>query len=333
MSTSPGSDKSSETAGDSRGSSPATDQQANKSKAGIRVSLACVPCRSKHIKCDATMPTCLRCQAEHKPCFYAKSRRGIRDAKKRSMIADKLPHSARGPSLWPVSQLSTVDVPIRFLNNNMPSGWSLTRTLRPTSSPAGAAALLLDAFYSRCYANFPFLLPKPYMMSQLAKNATELRFLVSVCIYAASLYEPSISSDELREAVYNQSFGHLPMTAFTVQALALLSYTAIGEDKPELRSIWLDRAMQVAMDIGMQHRSFAENEPDVVVAESYRRTWWVLYKSDCIRATYENLQTFLLLSVPATVDLPCEEWEYQSGVSQPANLNVQTARLEVLIRT
>ena len=62
---------------------------------GIRASLACVPvslfandneailtysqCRSRHVKCGAEMPNCSRCLQDDKPCFYAKSRRGMRD--------------------------------------------------------------------------------------------------------------------------------------------------------------------------------------------------------------------------------------------------------------
>jgi len=36
-------------------------------------------CRSRHVKCGAEMPNCSRCVQDDKPCFYAKSRRGMRD--------------------------------------------------------------------------------------------------------------------------------------------------------------------------------------------------------------------------------------------------------------
>jgi hypothetical protein len=36
-------------------------------------------CRSRHVKCGAELPGCSRCATDDKPCFYAKSRRGMRD--------------------------------------------------------------------------------------------------------------------------------------------------------------------------------------------------------------------------------------------------------------
>lgn len=79
----------SSTAGKSQG-------QESAQRGGVRVSLACVPvsscgntksnrrltnsqCRSRHVKCGAETPNCSRCIQDDKPCFYAKSRRGMRD--------------------------------------------------------------------------------------------------------------------------------------------------------------------------------------------------------------------------------------------------------------
>ena len=299
---------------DSRDSSPGFDIPAHRSKAGIRVSLACVPCRSKHIKCDATTPTCNRCQAEQKPCYYAKSRRGIRDAKRRSMICDKQPVADPTGGLWPLTQMSTLQLPIRILSD-MPAGWSiLPRGILPNSSPAAATALLLDQFYANCFPCYPWILPKPHMMTRISSSPADLQFLISCMTYVASLYEPTVASEELREAVYSQACGPLPMTPYTIQALSIMSHCALGEDKPELCNGWLDRAVQMALDIGMQHRAFADAEQDPVVAESYRRTYWGLYVTDCHRAVRDVLPTFGLYRVPATTQLPCEEWEYQSGV-------------------
>jgi hypothetical protein len=87
----------------STGSTPSHDSSSGQSqsqepvqKSGVRVSLACVPvspldkvpndhrltiyqCRSRHVKCGAETPSCSRCLQDDKPCFYAKSRRGMRD--------------------------------------------------------------------------------------------------------------------------------------------------------------------------------------------------------------------------------------------------------------
>jgi hypothetical protein len=43
------------------------------SSAASRASLACVPCRQKHVKCDAKRPVCDRRAAEHKTCHFLNS--------------------------------------------------------------------------------------------------------------------------------------------------------------------------------------------------------------------------------------------------------------------
>jgi Fungal Zn(2)-Cys(6) binuclear cluster domain/Fungal specific transcription factor domain len=40
--------------------------------------LACIPCRSKHLKCDAQLPICGRCTKSRQQCFYRESQRGHR---------------------------------------------------------------------------------------------------------------------------------------------------------------------------------------------------------------------------------------------------------------
>jgi hypothetical protein len=65
----------------------------------------------------------------------------------------------------------------------------------------------------------------------------------------------------------------------------------------------------------MQHKAFADAEPDPVMAESHRRIFWALYIYDSFRATELCETTFGLYDVPITTDIPCEEWEYESGVS------------------
>jgi hypothetical protein len=46
------------------------------------VAVACVPCRSRHLKCDGGV-RCSRCRAEGVDCTYIKSRRGWKGKRKR----------------------------------------------------------------------------------------------------------------------------------------------------------------------------------------------------------------------------------------------------------
>jgi hypothetical protein len=81
----------------------------------------------------------------------------------------------------------------------------------------------------------------------------------------------------------------------------------------------MDAATRLALDLGMHRRQFAEQngKGDEVLEESWRRTWWQLYVVDAFFAAMARANTFPTCNVDATVDLPCEEDEYEAGVSYP----------------
>jgi hypothetical protein len=60
-----------------------TDQSSPRNRAPCL--LACIACRKKHLKCDAKMPTCKRCQDSGTECSYQQSRRGGKVLKKHSI--------------------------------------------------------------------------------------------------------------------------------------------------------------------------------------------------------------------------------------------------------
>jgi hypothetical protein len=107
--------------------SPMAGQSQNQEpiqRGGVRVSLACVPvsyilivcndrglimpqCRSRHVKCGAETPSCSRCLQDDKPCFYAKSRRGMRDKnapQKRATMRENGRESPRSGPFYPGGQ-------------------------------------------------------------------------------------------------------------------------------------------------------------------------------------------------------------------------------------
>jgi hypothetical protein len=55
------------------------DSGANQTRASVAV--ACVPCRSRHLKCDGGV-RCSRCRADGVECTYIKSRRGWKGKRK-----------------------------------------------------------------------------------------------------------------------------------------------------------------------------------------------------------------------------------------------------------
>lgn len=65
------------------------------------VSSACVPCRSRHLKCDGLAPTCSRCQTTDTNCYYIQSRRGLRPQK-----ADNAPRIVPSQASFPLEESS-----------------------------------------------------------------------------------------------------------------------------------------------------------------------------------------------------------------------------------
>lgn len=50
------------------------------------VPVACTECRTRHLRCDAKMPVCDRCQREERHCQYVLSRRGYKGPRKRPRV-------------------------------------------------------------------------------------------------------------------------------------------------------------------------------------------------------------------------------------------------------
>jgi|SRR6266498_3840892 len=75
--------------------------------------------------------------------------------------------------------------------------------------------------------------------------------------------------------------------------------------------------LYIALDIGMHLREFAilHGNGDQVLEECWRRTWWQIYINDMYVASSSHFLTWKTSSVVTTVELPCEEHEYESRVS------------------
>ncbi|KAH9906513.1 hypothetical protein F4778DRAFT_654113 [Xylariomycetidae sp. FL2044] len=291
----------------------------SRSKANVRASLACVQCRSKHVKCDATLPACRRCQLEDKPCFYAKSRRGIRDPRKRSLIPDKPPVAPSSTPSFPPLKLST---PVRPAHNvgDLPGGWS-AKSL-PSSPPMNEDEVLLSEYYTYFHPNLPCLPPKKFFLLHMNSDPNPYQFLLSVIRFCGSLFADRIPSEDLREVAFSAACGQLPFTVQSVQGLVLLSVAAIGEHRSEFAVGWTNRAATMAMEIDLHRKSFADSAPDPVLAESYRRTWWIVSNLSAVQPVQTGGQISTPVFENVDVDLPCEEWEYDSGaIPKPISMS------------
>ncbi|KAF7911282.1 uncharacterized protein EAF01_002789 [Botrytis porri] len=313
-----------------------TTTQSRESRGGIRVSLACVPCRSRHVKCGAEMPSCSRCQQDDKPCFYAKSRRGMRDKnatriknsakehlKDRYMVKDQAGYSTSVGGHAGNSSSESWTGAVSDASPSPSSSSSRLNSVKPTDSER-----LIDLYYNFFHKSHPYIMPKSHFLSRLESDPDSLNNLMSAMRYIGSLYAPDLPSSELRAIAVSQlDLANLPQNGFSVQTLLLLAIAVHAEDERQQARAILDRNICMALKLGMNHRAFAAMERDPVLAESWRRTFWGLYVLDGVFSGIACASSFILSAIGTHVDLPCEDYEYESGrIPRPRTLSDYDSR-------
>lgn len=298
-----------------------------------RVSLACIPCRSRHTRCDAAMPICSQCRTNTRSCSYTQSRRGrvkLARVERRQQTQKDGESSETGQlqglnsllssSSGDASSASTTDSS-RSQGQSPISASNIPRSqVTPTGSVSETSdsAKLLDLYYASFHDAHPIVLPRKFLEQRLQTNSQSLQLLISVMEFIGSLFAPKSAKEELRIRVENMiQFDSVPETGFTVQALQLYAIAIHSCDEFEHARTILDRAIQIAVQINMQSSSFAaaNGEGCAVLEESWRRTWWQLFVADGSFAAIRHCSAFSMNEILTDVHLPCEEAEYQSGVS------------------
>ncbi|KAF5006489.1 hypothetical protein FDECE_7138 [Fusarium decemcellulare] len=263
---------------------------APRSRARCRASLACIPCRSKHVKCDGVLPSCTRCKLEEKACTWVKSRRGIRDPKKRDMMKNEplTPDQDPETESTPSPNFSGFGILINVTKPLPPC------YVDPETQNSRPHQYLFDLYYDNFHATHSWLPPKKSLSRLIEKIPGELNFLVTMILYVGSMYTDRVESTSLRADAYEMASGFLTPSVWSVQALLCMCVAAFGEQQDLCCSRWFDKTREMALSLGLHHKSFADEQEDPVLAESCRRAYWALYAH-------------------ATTGLPCEEWEYETG--------------------
>lgn len=176
----------------------------------------------------------------------------------------------------------------------------------------------LMLYYDNFHGAHPFVLPRESLKLRLNNNPESLTHLVPVMKYVGSIYGTNIDTTSLRGLAYNAvaNSSDLPSNGFTVQALLLLAIALHCSDEYKVADHLLERALDVALSIGMNRQTFAtaHGETDLVVEESWRRTFWTLFMMDGLFAVINHRQSHRLQHIASDVDLPCEDAEYESQV-------------------
>ena len=332
--------------------SPPNDEDSNSrsSKHGgrtvHRVSLACLQCRSRHMKCDAVKPCCTRCSAEGVPCTYARSRR-------RGHRRTKLPEEVSGDGP------GTEDSHASAQSHSVPSRASLSvsRPISTTSAYSSAAVAhrndihranmgitshhrgamnaklnsgfsagginedLINLYYSYFHAAHPCVLPRWSLNQHYAANPLAFTPVVFVMQFIGSLFDPSVSTEMCRDmatrALPLSQDQSMPLTPHQIQALLLFSITLYWSDEIERSLDLLGLVIHRALEMQMHHSAFAtqNSRSDPVLEESWRRTWWQIYITEGHIASSARTFPSRIGIIEMTTMLPCEEEAYESGVS------------------
>ncbi|CZT01228.1 uncharacterized protein RAG0_08964 [Rhynchosporium agropyri] len=309
--------------------------QQSKLKSRVRASRACIACRSRHMKCDSVKPVCTRCQVYDKTCVYTKSRRGgshkapaIAEPKTLSQAQSQSPGSdGRTPNTdndcvskisWETTSNHRISVPVSL-------------AISPVELKIKMNDVDLIATYYEFFNNaHPVVLPRNQLQARLRSNPASLEHLMPVMKYIGSVYLPDVPSEPyLAFAEKALSSSTLPADGFSVQALILFALARHCSDEYGVAEKYIDRAIDIALALGMNQLDFAltTGEGDVVLQESWRRTWWFLFTLDGLFATISHYCTHRLQYTSMNVDLPYEDVEYESGfISMPHTFAQYDAR-------
>jgi hypothetical protein len=285
-------------------------------KTRIRASRACIACRSRHMKCDSVEPKCTRCQIDSRTCVYTKSRRG--GSSKSAIPPEELQSLVNGPTTSTAPQSSTASP--RGPDSIFSDITLIDTVCSEVSSVRQTEAYrLIDSYYEFFHNAHPIALPRKKLLHRLNTDPGSLEYLTPVLEYIGAIYTPDVNSVTLRQLAHERLYSNdLPSTPFSVQALVLFSLAIHCSDEYKAAESHLNRAVDIALSINMHHGSFACNnsEGDPILAESWRRTWYTLYGADGLFAAIGHYPSHRLQDTIGDVKLPCEDREYESGVSR-----------------
>ncbi|KAI1435412.1 hypothetical protein GGR50DRAFT_687008 [Xylaria sp. CBS 124048] len=329
------------------------DSIAAAAASATRVPVACLPCRARHVRCDAQQPICLRCSLEGRTCEYVKSRRG---GLNRARLAERRQARDRAAAEFPANP-SPAPMPRREVEQETPvpavsgiapggaPGLLLTNIVLPAESgginteeasiPDLPADILVSSvaedplvrlFYKNFHRCHPCALPQR-KLHQFYGDTTpwqeSIRLLLAVMRFIGSMYNHPDSrtryTPQLLEVEATDRFEavkKLPPDPFLVQSHLLYCIASYWNANKVKAQRALDAAIGIALDLGMNSRHFAAQyaRNDAVLQECLRRTWWQLYCVDAYFAAINSAPSFPLGEVETETELPCEDEEYESGV-------------------
>ncbi|KAF5718823.1 hypothetical protein FMUND_4990 [Fusarium mundagurra] len=264
-----------------------------------RATLACLPCRTQHLKCDGTRPVCSRCQGLSRTCAFPESRRSgnYKATSRRTRAQDFQPHN-----LTPTDSLTSLASEFQPPLSDSLAGYGVTETCRDDGME------LIDLYYENFHPSHPFILPRTALEARYAAGCPNTQHVMAAVQHIGSFYKTS-PVIRIEDSLLGQ-MEHID--GFTVQTTLLTALAKSMCAEQDLADELLSKAMHQASLIGLDTKALAEftSQNDPVLAESWRRTMWMLYVSDANFAVIRQDYTLRLKDMSFDVDLPCEDKEY-----------------------
>lgn len=302
---------------------------ANKGRERPPSLLACITCRTKHLRCDAQLPVCGRCAYRKLPCVYTESKRGYRDRRKgHEPKASTLEagceeiYGSRDKSS-DESSIATYAWPAAIHDDAMPPDMSTTSPAESIPRSAGLnsgqqkkvsrySADLIDVFYSSFFPAHGFVVPRKLLLQCPNIIPEELK---AVLRYVGSHFQHTQFQQSLREAAFRITEQDVPIDpGFKVHGLLCLAMVFMaGRVERALGMRLLHQAIDIALTIGLHRKSYTANRPadHPLQAESWRRTYWDLYVVDTLLSALDGSKyTSRLQDVAADLPLPGHDDDY-----------------------
>lgn len=183
---------------------------------------------------------------------------------------------------------------------------------------------LVTSYYRNFHKFHPFLLPRKSLIRRHkdATNQLDLIPLIAIMCLVGHIYVAQELSRQLKDHAEACLLQTSPTSPVLVQCRLLYSIVLFWHNYKAEANREIRAAVKLAVDLKMFRQGFASEHGagDPVLMECWRRTWWMLYIVDAYYAGTLGTMNFAVVDIDATVDLPCEEWEYELEVSTATRL-------------
>jgi hypothetical protein len=172
---------------------------------------------------------------------------------------------------------------------------------------------LIDLYYENFHPGHPFVLPRAALDARRAAGCPNIQLVVAAIQNIGSFYT-SNPLFAIADSLLEQDD---VIDGFTVQTTLLMALAKSMCAEQDHADELLTKAMNQARLIGMDTKMFADlvTESDPVLAESWRRTMWMLYVTDANFAVIRQDYVLSLEELGFDVDLPCEDKDYNEMVT------------------